>query len=46
MIVHVQFQLLVKSIQEESDYDAAIKHIEKGNANDARIQLRHLWKET
>jgi hypothetical protein len=37
---------LTSEIREESDYDTAIKHIKKGNANDTRIQLRHLWKET
>lgn len=37
---------LTGEFREESDYDTAIKHIEKGNADDARIRLRHLWKET
>jgi hypothetical protein len=37
---------LTGEFTEASDYDAAIKYIEKGNADDARIQLRRLWKET
>jgi hypothetical protein len=28
--------------REERDYETAIKHIKKENADDARIQLRHL----
>ena len=30
----------------ESDYENAMKHVEKENANDTRTQLRRLWKET
>jgi hypothetical protein len=37
---------LTSEFRKESDYDTAIKHIEKGNADDARIRLRHVWKET
>jgi hypothetical protein len=37
---------LTGEFTEESDYETAIKHIEKENANDARIQLRRLWTET
>lgn len=37
---------LTSEFREESDYDTAIKHIEKGNADDGRIRLRRLWKET
>jgi hypothetical protein len=36
---------LTSEFIEASDYDAAIKHIEKGNADDARMQLRRLWIE-
>lgn len=31
---------------EESDYETAIKHIERENADDTRTRLRRLWKET
>jgi hypothetical protein len=37
---------LTGEFREESDYETTIKHIKKENANDARIQLRRLWKET
>jgi hypothetical protein len=37
---------LTGEFREESDYDTAIKHIEKGNADDTRTRLRRLWKET
>lgn len=30
----------------ESEYDIAIKHIEKENAGNTRSRLRRLWKET
>jgi len=36
---------LTDEFREESDFETAIKHIEKENADDARIRLRHLWKE-
>ncbi|OBT44249.1 hypothetical protein VE00_05409 [Pseudogymnoascus sp. WSF 3629] len=31
---------------DENDYENAIKRIEKENADDARTQLRRMWKET
>ncbi|PQE14720.1 Vacuolar sorting-associated 3 protein [Rutstroemia sp. NJR-2017a BBW] len=37
---------LTSEFREESDYETAIKCIEKEKADDARIQLRRLWKET
>jgi hypothetical protein len=37
---------LTSEFKEESDYDAAINHIEKGNADNIRFWLRHLWEET
>jgi len=37
---------LTGEFREESDYETAIKHIEKENADDARTRLRRLWKET
>lgn len=37
---------LTGEFREESDYETAIKHIEKEIADDARIRLRRLWKET
>lgn len=36
---------LTGEFKEESDYETVIKHIEKGNADDTRMQLRRLWKE-
>jgi hypothetical protein len=35
-------QELIGEFREESDYETAITHIEKDNANNASIQLRHL----
>ncbi|KAH6668261.1 hypothetical protein B0J14DRAFT_158199 [Halenospora varia] len=37
---------LMGEFSEESDYENAMKHIEKENADDTRTQLRRLWKET
>ncbi|KAN0117099.1 hypothetical protein V8E51_003076 [Hyaloscypha variabilis] len=37
---------LIGEFSEESDYENAIKHIEKDNADDAKTRLRRLWKET
>jgi hypothetical protein len=37
---------LIGEFREESDYETAIKHIKKENADNARIRLRCLWKET
>jgi hypothetical protein len=37
---------LISEFSEESEYDTAIKHIEKENADNTRSRLRHLWKET
>ena len=37
---------LMGEFSKESDYENAMKHIEKENANDTRTQLRRLWKET
>ena len=37
---------LIGDFKEDSDYENALKHIEKDNADDARIRLRRLWKET
>ncbi|KAM3064611.1 hypothetical protein ACMFMF_011901, partial [Clarireedia jacksonii] len=37
---------LTSEFREESDYEMVIKHIEKEKADDARMQLRCLWKET
>jgi hypothetical protein len=37
---------LTGEFREESDYTSAIKHIEKGIANDTRTRQRSLWKET
>jgi hypothetical protein len=36
---------LTGEFREESHYETVIKHIEKENADDARIRLRRLWKE-
>jgi hypothetical protein len=38
-------QELIGEFREESDYETAITHIEKDNANNASIQLRRLWKQ-
>ena len=38
-------QELTGEFREESDYETAITHIEKDNANNASIQLRRLWKQ-
>ncbi|KFZ16980.1 hypothetical protein V502_04811 [Pseudogymnoascus sp. VKM F-4520 (FW-2644)] len=37
---------LTGEFKEESDYETAIKLIEKGNADGERTRLRRLWKET
>jgi hypothetical protein len=37
---------LIGEFREESDYENAIKHVEKENADDTRTRLRRLWKET
>ncbi|KFY85061.1 hypothetical protein V500_08742 [Pseudogymnoascus sp. VKM F-4518 (FW-2643)] len=37
---------LIGDFKEDIDYETALKHIEKDNADDAKIQLRRLWKET
>jgi hypothetical protein len=39
-------QELMGEFNDEKDYDNAIKHIEKENADDTRTQIRRLWKET
>ena len=39
-------QELTGELREESDYETAIKHIEKDNADNASIGLRRLWKQT
>jgi hypothetical protein len=36
---------LSNEFKEESDYETVIKHTEKGNADNIRMQLRRLWKE-
>jgi hypothetical protein len=38
-------QELTGEFREESDYETAITHIEKDNANNASIQLQRLWKQ-
>lgn len=35
-----------REFKEEGDYETAIKHIEKENANNTSARLRRLWKET
>jgi hypothetical protein len=37
---------LMGEFNDENDYENAIKRIEKENADDARTQLRRMWKET
>ncbi|KFZ19152.1 hypothetical protein V502_03807, partial [Pseudogymnoascus sp. VKM F-4520 (FW-2644)] len=37
---------LMGEFNDETDYDNAIQRIEKENADDARTQLRRMWKET
>ena len=37
---------LTGEFRKESDYDIAIKYIEKENADDERIRLRCLWEKT
>jgi len=37
---------LMGEFSEESDYETAIKYIERENGDDIRTRLRRLWKET
>lgn len=37
---------LTRDFREESDYETAVKHIKKDNADHARARLRGLWKES
>jgi hypothetical protein len=37
---------LMGEFSKESDYETAIKHTKRENANNTRTRLRRLWKET
>jgi hypothetical protein len=39
-------QELIGKFREEGDFETAIKHIEKDNADNAKKELQRSWKET